>query len=165
MDGAVGRYSSLYTLMSVFALAVMLRVVSGDALATVFVNAVFATVSLPVVYSMAYISTKVSGEGRFVKKKPGEGLRERLAPEGAALLVSYAMGFMAFYALTGYFDLLLYTLAYTAAQAMRALDSLAINAYDRVGADPGNPLLVLLAAFGSAAVALLALLPFLRLVY
>jgi len=155
------RYSALYTTMSVIALAVLLRLTAGEAVAVVFTAAVLATVSMPAVYAMSYTSAKVRGAGRFVRRK-GEGLDA--GAEALALLSSYALGLLVFYALSGYFDVVLYTLAYACSQAMRALNVLAIRAYERAGADPGNPLLVLLAAFGAASLLLPALLLLFRLI-
>jgi len=149
--------AQLYLLMSIIILSLLARFATERA--TLFIDAIFATASMPVVYTMSYYSRQARVEGDFVRcKKPS--LTKLVVYELAALAASYIVGFLMFYALTGATDYYTYTAAYVASQTMRLLDTLVINVYRRLGVDPGHPFLMLI---GSAAVASLHL-AFLQLV-
>jgi len=137
-DGLV----QLYLFMSIIVLSLLVRLLITDS--TLFIDAIFATMSMPVVYTMSYYTRQAKeAGGEYVKRKKPQ-LSRLIMYEFSALLASYMVGFFMFYALTGSTDYYIYTVAYATSQTMRILNMFIINMYKNLGADPGHPFLLLI---------------------
>jgi len=141
--------------MSIIVLSLLVRLIIMDS--TLFIDAVFATMSMPVVYTMSYYTRQArTPEGEYVKRKKPE-LSRLISYELAALIASYLVGFFMFYALTGATDYYTYTVAYITSQTMRILNIYIINMYEKLGADPGHPFLMLIGSGVTAGLHLILL--------
>ncbi len=149
--------TQVYLLTSILILSLLIRLFLADA--QVIIDAMFATMSTPVIYTMSYYMREArrAEGGEFVKRKK-PSLSRMVTYEIAAMIASYMTGFIVFYSLSGVADYYTYTIAYLLSQTLRAVVHCIIRAYEALGADPGHPLLMLVGAVAAAALHLLILL-------
>jgi len=142
----------LYLFMSIIFLSLLVRLFISDS--SLFIDAIFATMYTPVVYTMSYYTKQARmSEGEYVKRKKPEFSR-LIMYELVALIASYMVGYLMFYALTLQTDYYIYTVAYVTSQTMRIMNLAIIRMFKRLDIDPSHPFLMLI---GSGATAFLHL--------
>ena len=143
---------NLYLFMSIFILAFLTRIVGVPV--EHFTEGLLASVSMPVMYVLAYYGRQVEHE--FVKPKRGEVARSWIR-EYVALASSFVVGFLIFMTITSSFNVLAYTLAYVSVQAMRLVLALLLPAISR-HADTGDPAVIMITSLGVSLLAFATLL-------
>jgi len=150
------RLAQLYLFTSLIVLSLLVRLFVPKA--SLFIDAVYATISTPVVYTMTYYTRQMREVGEFVRRKKVP-LARQITYELAALTASYMVGFFMFYALTGSTNHFVYSIAYVASQTMRVMNLALIEGFERLGADSEHPFLVMCGAIVTAFIHFLVIYP------
>lgn len=143
------RLVQLYVFVAIIVLSLLVRIFLASY--TLFIDAIYATMSTPVIYTMSYYSSQAYMEGNYVRRKKPE-MSRLVTYETLALFASYVVGFFMFYALTGSTDYYVFTVAYIVSQTMRGLSYNIVNIMRALKLDPAYPFLVLM---GGALVAVI----------
>ena len=144
---------NLYLFMSIFILAFLTRI-AGIPLEG-FTEGLIASISMPVMYVLAYYKNK--NTYRFVKPKSGAGLVARgWVKEFVALVSGFVVGFLIFMAITSSFNILAYSTAYVCVHAMRLLLAVVLPVLAR-RVDVGNPAVLMITSLGVSLVTLAVL--------
>ena len=117
--------------------------------------ALFSCVSMPATYALTYYHARVYRAGRFVTRRT-EPARAWLY-ETVALLMSFAMGYTVFVALSGTADPITFTAAFVTVQAMRLATILAASTLRGWGIDIQHPAVVMLVSAAAAALGMVCL--------
>jgi len=123
----------VHLFISVIILILLLRFFGAPDIYTV---ALFSCISMPVSYTFSYYVYRKS----FVVSKKGGVERS----EVLGFLMSYAMGFIVFAALSGSFDVLIYTKSFGVVFLMRVLLMIIARKLSSMDIDISHPLITLL---------------------
>jgi len=105
----------------------------------VFTTALFSCISMPAMYALTYYYRR---EFVFVVSKKQHRLHEFWAREFYALILSFLIGFLAFIALTGSFDVFIFSLAYICVHVLRILFSVLLPFLKHRYVDVEHPVVV-----------------------
>ncbi|RLG50053.1 MAG: hypothetical protein DRN90_00320 [Thermoproteota archaeon] len=121
-----------------------------------FDTALFACISTPASYTLAYYHARAYKIGKFVREKNPETVR-LWSYELVALLVSFIMGYTVFVALTGSTDYIVFSAAFITVQIMRCVTIIMVRNLAKMGVDVQHPGIVVLVALSVASLGLIGL--------
>ncbi|RLF08512.1 MAG: hypothetical protein DRJ60_00175 [Thermoprotei archaeon] len=113
--------------------------------------ALFSCISMPATYALTYYHARAHRMGRFVARKKPEPTR-LWSHELAALMMSFAMSYIVFAALSGSTNYITFGAAFITVQVMRLLILLVTSHLKNMGVDIQHPIVILLVSLSVAAV-------------
>ena len=146
--------TQLHLFLSLLILMLLLRFFATTP--ELFDVALFSCISMPATYALAYYHARAYRMGKFVIKKKPEPVR-LWSYEVAALLMSFAMAYLVFVALSGSTDYITFGAAFITVQVIRLLTLLISSHLKNMGVDIQHPAVVMPVSLSIAVIGLVGL--------
>ena len=153
-DVTAAEATQIHLFLSIIILMLLLRFFAVAP--ELFDVALFSCISMPATYALAYYHARAYRTGMFVVKKKPEPVR-LWSYEVIALLMSFAMGYMVFAALSGSTDYITFGASFITVQIMRLLTLLISSHLKNMGVDIQHPAVVMVVSLSIAAIGLVGL--------